>query len=374
MISLFVVTPLVTSVVLLFETPHIFLITILGIIMIAVIASQGSTVKGILSGAFGLLIMTVGTAPTTPTPRFTFDSYLLLSGLSFVAILLGVFAIGEMIRIVDTEGGVASVATDVGGSVTSGVRTVLSNKLLTLRSAFIGMGIGSLPGAGGAVSNFIAYALEVRNAGDSDSYGKGNPRGVIAAESSNNGTVAGSLIPLLSFGIPGSPSTAILLGAFVMHGIDPGPTLFEESLGLIYAIIVSLMLSNVLILLIGLTLVAGYGYKVSLVDTRVLVPVIVVLAALGTITLRSNPVDLLTMLVFGVVGLLLKRYDYSIVALVLGAVLGTISERTLNRALILSEGSFGIFVSDPLAISLVGLIVLVLLVPPLQRRFGSPAS
>lgn len=374
MISLFVITPLVTSVVLLFETPHIFLITILGIIMIAVIASQGSTVKGITSGAFGLLIMTVGTTPTTPTPRFTFDSYLLLSGLSFVAILLGVFAIGEMIRIIDTEGGVASTVADVSGSVVRGIRTVLANKLLMLRSAFIGMGIGSLPGAGGAVSNFIAYALEARNADDSDAYGKGNPRGVIAAESSNNGTVAGSLIPLLSFGIPGSPSTAILLGAFVMHGIDPGPTLFEESLQLIYAIIISLMVSNVMILVIGLSLVARYGYKVSLVDTRYLVPVIVVLAALGTITLRSNPIDLLTMLTFGVVGLLLKRYDYSIVALVLGAVLGTISERTLNRALILSDGSFAIFVSDPLAVGLVSVIVAVLLVPPLRRQFGSAGS
>jgi putative tricarboxylic transport membrane protein len=374
MIALFLITPLVTSIVLLFETPHIFLVTILGIIMIAVIAAQGSTVKGILAGAFGLLIMTVGTAPTTPTPRFTFDTYLLLNGLSFVAILLGVFAIAEMIRIVNIEGGVAEEVTHLGGSVLRGVRTTVSNALLMVRSAFVGMGIGSMPGAGGAVSNFISYALEVKRGDEDDSYGNGNPRGLIAAESSNNGTVAGSLIPVLSFGIPGSPSTAILLGAFLIHGIDPGPTLFENSLELVYALIVSLIVSNVLIIVTGLALIAPFGYRVSLVDTKYLIPIIVVLASLGTITLRSNPLDLLTILVFGVVGLLMKRHGYSIIALVLGAVLGTLSERTLNRSLILSDGSPRIFVSDPLAIVLAALIVSVLLFPVVQRlslRTGS---
>jgi len=367
MIALFVITPLVSSVVLLFGTPHIFLVTVLGIIMIAVIAAQGSTVKGILAGAFGLLIMTVGTAPTTPVGRYTFDSYLLLSGLSFVAILLGVFAIAEMIRIIDIEGGTAAEIGELGGSTLRGIKTATSNKLLMLRSSFIGMGIGSLPGAGGAVSNFIAYAIEVQRSDDPDSYGDGNPRGLIATESSNNGTVAGSLIPVLSFGIPGSPSTAILLGAFLIHGIDPGPTLFENSLDLIYALIISLIISNVLIIVVGLALIAPFGYKISMVNTKYLVPIIVVLAALGTISLRSNPVDLLTILLFGVIGLLMKRYDYSIVALVLGAVLGTLSERTLNRSLILSDGSLGIFVGDPLAILLVTLIVAILLTPVLRE-------
>jgi len=366
MIALFVVTPLVSSVVLLFGTPHIFLVTILGIIMIAVIAAQGSTIKGVLAGAFGLLIMTVGTAPTTPVSRYTFDSYLLLNGLSFVAVLLGVFAIAEMIRIIDVEGGTAAEIGELGGSIARGIESALTNKFLMLRSAFLGMGIGSLPGAGGAVSNFIAYAIEVQRSDDPDSYGTGNPRGLIATESSNNGTVAGSLIPVLSFGIPGSPSTAILLGAFLIHGIDPGPTLFEESLDLIYALIVSLIVSNVLIIAVGLVLIAPFGYRVSFVNTEYIVPIIVVLAALGTISLRSNPVDLLTILLFGVVGLLMKRYDYSIVALVLGAVLGTLSERTLNRSLILSGGSPSIFVGDPLAIVLVCIIVGVLLLPAVK--------
>lgn len=368
MLALFVMTPVVSTIVLLFGTPHIFLVTILGIIMIAVIAAQGSTVKGILAGAFGLLIMTVGTAPTTPVSRFTFDSYLLLNGLSFVAILLGVFAIAEMIRIIDIEGGTAAEIGELGGNAMRGIKMTLTNKYLMLRSAFIGMGIGSLPGAGGAVSNFIAYALEVQVSGDPDSYGKGNPRGLVATESSNNGTVGGSLIPVLSFGIPGSPSTAILLGAFLVHGIDPGPTLFQNSLDLIYALIVSLIVSNVLILTVGLLVIAPFGYKISLVNTKYIVPIIVVLAALGTITLRSNPVDLLTILAFGIVGLLMKRHDYSIVALVLGAVLGTLSERTLNRSLILSNGSLDIFVGDPLATVLVTLIILVLSLPLIKQQ------
>lgn len=374
MVALFVITPLVSSIVLLFGTPHIFLVTILGIIMIAVIAAQGSTIKGVLSGAFGLLIMTVGTAPTTPVSRYTFDTSLLLSGLSFVAILLGVFAIAEMIRIIDIEGGTAAEIAELGGNTVRGIQTVLANKLLMLRSSFLGMGIGSLPGAGGAVSNFIAYAVEVQRSDDPDSYGTGNPRGLIATESSNNGTVAGSLIPVLSFGIPGSPSTAILLGAFLIHGIDPGPTLFENSLDLIYALIVSLIVSNVLIIVVGLMLIAPFGYKISLVDTKYIVPIIVVLAALGTISLRSNPIDLLTIFVFGIIGLLMKRYDYSIVALVLGAVLGTLSERTLNRSLLLSDGSLNIFVGDPLAILLVSLIVGILLVPVLKRSIRRARS
>ena len=128
------------------------------------------------------------------------------------------------------------------------------------------------------------------------------------------------------------------------------------------------MVSNVFIIVVGLILIAPFGYKISLVDTKYLVPIIVVLASLGTITLRSNPVDLLTILVFGVIGLLMKRYDYSIIALVLGAVLGTLSERTLNRSLILSDGSLGIFVGDPLAGILVGLIAVVLSIPILQGQ------
>lgn len=374
MIALLVLIPFMTSIVLLFETPHMFLVTILGIIMIAVIAGQGSTIKGILAGGFGLLIMTVGIAPMTPIPRFTFGSSLLLSGLEFIAILLGVFAIGEMLRIIDIEGGVVSEVADFGGSVSEGIRTALSNKLLMLRSAFIGMGIGSLPGAGGAVSNFIAYSLEVENSDNPDSYGNGNPRGVIAAESSNNGTVAGTLVPVLSFGIPGSPSTAVLVGAFVMHGIDPGPTLFEESLDLVYALIVSLIISNVLIIIIGLTIVAAYGFRVSLINTDLIIPLVVVLASLGTITLRANPLDLVTMLAFGIIGLLMKRYNYSITALVLGAVLGTLSERTLNRALVLSDGSFSIFVSDPLAIGLVCLTVAVLVIPLARKQIRRVVS
>jgi putative tricarboxylic transport membrane protein len=236
-----------------------------------------------------------------------------------------------------------------------------------IKAGFIGMGIGSIPGAGSSVSNFVAYAEQMRSSDDSDGFGTGDSRGVIAAESSNNATVGGSLIPTLTFGIPGSGSTAILLGGLLMHGLRPGPNLFSEQLASTYAIFLALLAGNLVIVVFGLTIVTKVSY-LTRIDTDVIIPMVIGMSFLAAFALRSNWIDLLTLIVFGIGGFYLKQHDYSIIALVLGAVLGPIAESNFHRSLQISGGSFDIFVSRPVSIIILLLIAVIVATPFLQDR------
>ena len=350
-----------------FGAPQIFLVALFGILMIGVIASQGSFFKGVTAGMFGVLVMTIGVSPASPGVRFTFDSIHLWDGLDYVAILIGMFAIGEMIRIASTPRGGDGEFVD-GGSISSGVSTTVKNSVTMLKSGFIGMVIGAIPGAGSSASNFFAYAEAVRSsdASERESFGKGNPKGVVAAEAANNGTVAGSLMPVIAFGIPGSAATAVLLGGFLLHGVNPGAELFTTNISFTYSLIIALLLGNVLILLLGLLVVPYVGAVVTRLDKDIIIPLVVVLATVGAFSLRSNWVDIITLFIFGVLAFLMYRHDYSVIAMVIGAVLAGIIETNLQRSLALSDGSLLIFVNDPLSIAIIVVMTLLMLSPKLK--------
>lgn len=360
MISLFFLVPFLSQIVMMFGSPQVFLLAFLGIAMIAVIARRASTIKGIVSGAFGLLIMTIGVAPAVPVPRYTFNQILLFDGLSYVAILIGMFAIGEMIVLAGEGGSIVSSAVDVRGSLRDGLRNVYEGKILMIKSAFIGMMIGAVPGAGASASNFFAYSEAMRSAHNPDSFGRGDPRGVIAAEAANNGTVAGSVIPTIAFGIPGSASTAILLGGFLMHGLQPGPDMFNEHLTFTYALFIALLFGNAIILIIGLLVVTRIGDVLTRIDTDIIIPLVTVFSMIGAFLLRVNWVDIITIFVFGVIAYYMKKHNYSIIAMVLGAVLAGIAETNLHRSLRLDERGAMIFFMDPLSLLLIFLIIVVL--------------
>lgn len=349
MLLLFVFIPYLQPVVLAFGAPQIFILAMFGIVMIAVIASQGSFFKGIASGMFGVLIMTIGVAQTRPVPRYTFGILEMYNGLNVIAILIGMFALGEMLRIADLPGSVVAKGREISGKRFEGVSIVFDNKILTLKSAFMGMVIGAIPGVGAGTSNFFSYAEAIRSSDEPDKFGKGHAPGVVAAEAANNGTVAGSLIPVLAFGIPGSASTAVLLGGFIMHGITPGVELFTTNLGLTYTMLLSLILGNVLILGIGLLVVTKIGSSITRIDTDVIIPVILVFSIVGTIGIRSNWYDILTVFIFGWIAFYMKVFDYSVIALVLGAVLSSIIEANFIRSMQRSSGDPMIFFSDPLS-------------------------
>ena len=370
-ITLILLSPVLVEIVLAFGSPEYFLIALLGLAMITVIA-RGSILKGFTAGMFGLMLTAIGTSTATSvTPRFAFEDqlgFMLVDGIDFVAVLIGLFAIAEMFKLAGEKGGISRTGTAVSGSIVPGVRSVLSHPVTLVKSGYIGMIVGAIPGAGSTVSTFVAYGEAVRTSDDPDSFKQGNEVGLIAAESSNNGTIGGSLIPTLSFGIPGSAATAVLLGGLIMHGLDPGPGLFEDNLATTYSLFVALLIGNVLILTVGLSLVTRASI-ITKIDTDYIIPVIIVLAMLGAFALRGGDqvwTDVLTVLLLGGIGYVMKKYDYSIIAFVLGVVLGSIAETNLDRSLQLSGGSWLIFVNpleQPLSFVLSAMIVLLLAGP-----------
>jgi putative tricarboxylic transport membrane protein len=276
-----------------------------------------------------------------------------------------------MFKLASERGTIAKADFSIGGDMFSGLKSVSKHWKHTLKSTIIGGVIGMIPGSGASVSNFIAYAEAMRSSKD-HSFGKGDIRGVISAEAANNATVSGSLVPTLSFGIPGSGSTAVLLGGLLLHGLRPGPNLFSDNITIVYVVFLSLILTAVLLLILGLTVVIRFGY-ITRVDTDYIIPLVIVLATVGSFALRVNWVDVATILILGILGLLMKRYDYSIVAFILGVVLGGIAEQNLYRSLQISGGSLDIFYTRPLSLLLL-ILISVILLTPLRGYFSDSAT
>jgi putative tricarboxylic transport membrane protein len=367
-IVLILISPILIGVVLAFGSPEYFLLAILGISLITIV-TQGSLVKGLVAGALGLMISTIGTGILSPTPRFTFGQFGLYNGISFVAALIGMFAFAEMMKLA-ARSQIAESDIELGGSIKDGVMTVFKYPKTVLKAGLIGMGIGMIPGSGATTSTFVAYAEEARSSAADGRFGEGDPRGVIAPEGANNPTVSGSLVPTLSFGIPGSGSTAVLLGGLLMHGLQPGPTLFGDQLQITYAIFISLFLSNILIVLVGLSVIP-YASRLTEIDTNIIIPVVVVLSFIGAYTLNRNWFDVAAVLALGVLGFYMVRYNYSVIAFVLGIVLGPIAEENFFRSLQISGGSYDIFfdpINRPLSFVLV-LGILFILVGPFLKPY-----
>ena len=367
-VILLLLSPLMIELVLLFGSPQYFLMAVLGLAMITVV-TKGSIVKGVTAGSFGLLLATIGIAPTLPVQRYTFDMLALYEGLDFVAVLIGLFAIAEMISLAGEEQ-IADTEVGLQGSVGEGLRATFRYPVTLVKSGLIGLFIGAIPGSGAAISNFISYGEAMRSSSTPEAFGEGTEEGVVATDAANNATVGGSLIPTLSFGIPGSGSTAVLLGGLIMHGLRPGPDLFTTQLDLTYSLFLAIFVGNLIILGLGLFVTPRTGY-LTVIDTDYIVPIIVVLSTLGAIALRTNWIDVWTIVVLGILGYFMKKYDYSVIAFVLGVILGPIAEQNLYRSLQLSGGSFAIFVSDPLSLALVLMTILILFGPFLRTKLAN---
>jgi putative tricarboxylic transport membrane protein len=360
-IILIILSPILITIILSFGSPEYFLLAILGLSMIAIV-SQTSLVKGVISGFFGLLLTTIGMAPIAPEQRYTFDSLLLYDGLELVAALLAMFAVAEMIKLAGERGPIAGERGGLTGEKRPAISDVLSNYVTLIKGSIMGLLIGMIPGSGASVSNFIAYGEAMRSDKNPETFGQGNPKGIVIAESCNNSTVGGALVPTLSFGIPGSGTTAVLLGGLIMHGMQPGPDMFAEDLYITFSTFVTLFVGSIMIMLIGVFVVTRASY-ITTIDTDIIIPMILVLSAVGGYAVRSNWIDVLTLLVLGVIGFYMKKHGFSVIAFVLGFVLGPIAEENLFRSLQLSDGSFTIFITQPVSALLVVIILVVLIGP-----------
>ncbi|UTF54809.1 tripartite tricarboxylate transporter permease [Natronosalvus rutilus] len=363
-------TPVLSEFVLLFGSPEYFMMAVLGIAVIAV-ATQGNVLKGLIAGFFGLLMMSIGVAETTGEVRYTFGSLYLYDGVQFIPALVGIFALTEMMRLAGT-GKQISESAELLGSRLEGIKDVFRYKMTVVRSSLIGLFVGAVPGAGGTVANFVAYGVTASlRRKPPIAFGDGNPEGIVASESSNNAMVSGSLIPTLTFGIPGNSTTAVMIGALLYMGLQPGPTLFSQHLDSLYVLFAGILLGCVF--LISMYWLAPYFGRVTILDHELLIPAILVVSLLGAYSIRFNFGDLVQLTFFGLLGYVMIRNNFSIIALLLGIILGPTAEVNLYRSLQIGGGSPMVFLERPLSLALVLITVLVLVVSFLDVRQGLEA-
>jgi putative tricarboxylic transport membrane protein len=361
--------PVMREIVLSFGPPQVFLLSVFGLTIIAIVV-KGNVVAGLASAGLGLLFAFHGYDPVTGTPRFTYGITYLYDGIKLIPALVGLFALGEMLNLLDKGKSVAGDIDedmDVGAGRKKGVISVFNHKSTFFRSSIIGTVIGMVPGVGGTTANYIAYFQSKKAANDSDEFGEGDIRGVLASEASNDAKDGGGFLPTLALGIPGSASMAVLLSAFLLHGIQPGPLMLQNHMDIFTIILASLVISNILTSLIGLSLAKQLA-RITVVPISVLAPIVIVLAFIGVFTVDNNIYDLLVALGFGILGFGMLQSGMSRVPMVLGIVLGPIAQSAFLRSNQISGGSNAIFVSDPISIILIILTIASLFIP-----LGKPA-
>ncbi|EWG12122.1 tripartite tricarboxylate transporter permease [Cytobacillus firmus] len=329
--------------------------------------SIGKMVKGFIAMALGLLISTIGIDPQTGVHRFTMDIPHLSEGIEFLIVIIGVYAVGEVFYNFLTIDKVKKEKKKVG-RIWFTKEQWKRSKWPILRSAPLGFIVGVLPGAGGSIASMMSYSSEKQLSKKPEEFGEGAVEGLAAPESSNNAASVGAMIPLLTMGIPGSGTTAVMLGALIMLGVRPGPLLFENDPGMVWALINSMFIGNIALVIINILLV---GLLVKILDTpaKVLYPLIIMLAFIGTYTLSYSTVDYFLLLLFGVIGLFMKIMDFPIAPLVLAIIVGGDMEQNFRMALTSSNGSLSIFFSSGISITLIVLTVLSLFYPIVINRF-----
>jgi putative tricarboxylic transport membrane protein len=326
----------------------------------------GSLVKGLASTAFGLLLATVGLDPNSAVPRFTFGQIKLLDGMDFVVVTIGLFAVSEVLQLLeDTERGRA--AAGAYGRVMITMKEFVHTLGTMIRGSVLGFLVGVLPGAGGTIASFLAYSTEQRVSDREGTFGKGDIRGVAAPEAANNAAANGAMIPLLTLGVPGSGTTAVLLGALLGLGVTPGPLLIQEQPDLFWGLVASMYVGNVFLLLLNLPLVGVFVRALTL-PRWFLLPGVAALSFVAVYAVNQSPFDLVLMTGFGVVGWAMRRTGFPLAPVILGLVLGPLMEKSLRRAMALSAGNWRVLFDSPIAITLWVLAMASLVVPPLLAR------
>jgi putative tricarboxylic transport membrane protein len=364
-------TPFLSTVALRFSSVEICIVVLFGLVTIAQISS-GGLAKGLLFGFLGLLIATTGTDPMWGSFRGTFGSVYLYDGIPVIPVLIGLLAFSEVLLAMERgveQPKVANVQITLGAIWEGFLRTIRLPFTLA-RSSVTGILVGIVPGAGTTIASFLSYqqALSLASAEERRRFGKGATSGLVAADCGNNACVGGTLVPLLTLGIPGSSAGAIMLVIMGYHNLNVGPRLFSTNGDIAYAVLWSQFLAAVLILAMG-TIIAWFAYRLALIPVKTMIPVISVFCLLGSFATNQYVFDMGLMLLFGVIGYFAKKQGYPVIALLLGIILGPVFESHLNRGLRMGFGSPEIFFTRPLAIFLWVLLAAMLIIPPLLRRY-----
>jgi putative tricarboxylic transport membrane protein len=344
--------------------PEFFALMVVGISLLVALAGK-SMVKALISGALGLLISMVGIDPVAGAPRFTFGMDRLLDGVSFVAVIVGVFGLSEILSYRKGESTVVHAP---------GFRSLLPTRKEWRRSApsmargtGIGFGLGLIPGMTGSVASLLSYGAEKKFSKYRNELGKGAVEGVAGPETANNAHANAALIPLFTVGIPASPTIAVLMGAFLQQGLTPGPTLFTEHSEIAWAIIASLFIGNLLLVLLNVPLV-GLWTSILRVPAPILTALILLFMVIGAYTINFSVFDVFVMIGFGLLGLALRHLEIPLAPMVLTLVLGPLMERSLRESLEISQGDFSIFLNRPISAVLIALGLLIICSPLLKLR------
>lgn len=356
-ICVLTLTPLLTKVSLQFGSWEFFLLSLFGVIICGNLTSGGNAVKGWISGIFGLLIAQVGLDQLDSFARFSYGNVNIMAGLALIPIMIGLFGFPEIIKAFrKTEMHVLEFSPF---SLKEGFSELKNHIVELIRSSLIGVGVGIIPGVGEDVGGWLSYWATKSSSKHPETFGDGETAGVVSAEAGNNACIGGAIIPILSLAVPGSAPAAVLLAAFMMHGYRPGPLLMNESPEFLYQVCVDLFLAAVAMWLLA-QVVSKFSVKILGVKKEVLMPVIYVLCVVGSFVINHNMFDVKVMFFFGLIGFLITWGEFPAAPLLLGVILGNMTDSNLRRALIISEGSFMPMFQRP--ISVVFLVVILLLI------------
>ncbi len=321
-------------------------------------------VKTLMAALMGLGLATVGVDSTTGVYRFTFDSVGLSDGIQFIIVVIGFFSVSEVLVLLEKTQGGQQVAK-AGDRLLFNFKELCFTFATMLRSGLAGFVIGTLPGAGATIASAMTYMSEKRLAGASGRFGEGDLRGLAAPEAANNASACGSFIPMLTLGVPGSGTTAVMIGALALYNITPGPLLFEQQPDVVWGLIASLFIGNVILLVMNIPLV-GLFSRMLHVPNWILVPGITAISMVGVYAVHSTTFDLVLMISLGVLGYILRKLDFPLAAVILGFVLGELMEDNLRRALSISSGELGILWSSPITLVLWALVAVMLALPGIR--------
>ena len=369
-IVLILFSPILAEFALKFGPAEYLLVAVFALSIIAAVI-KGATVKGLISAGLGLGFATVGYDVIAGHERFTFGCDFLEDGVPFIQALVGFFAISQALSLSETTLAISKVGK-LAGSFWEGFKVYFKYPMVIIRSLAIGLWLGVLPAVGQSTAGLVAYADALRSSKHPETFGKGEPAGVISAETSTNSCMPGDLVCTIALGIPGSVGAAIFLSIMIAYGVIPGPLVFTEKADVINGLFLALILCQVFILIVGFTL-ARYLARISLIPNEIIVPAVIVVSLLGSYAIRNMMVDVILSVFFGLLGYIMKKAGFNPIPLILGLVLGEMVEKNFHRALMISGGSYAIFFSSLISKILIILTVLSLfapyVMPPLRRAY-----
>ncbi len=351
-----------------FGPPEYFSLMCVGMILVTFLASA-SVVKALMMACLGIIVGAVGTDPIFGSTRFTFNIVELMDGVGIAPLVMGLFGIAEVLSNIEEKVERTILTTRVQGLLPT-FQDWMQAKWAILRGTVIGFFLGILPGGGVVLASFISYSVEKMVSKYPEKFGTGVIEGVAAPESANNAAAQGGFIPLLTLGIPANVVMAILLGALLIHGVTPGPLLLSQHPEIFWGVIASMYVGNAMLLVLNLPLI-GIWVQVLKVPFAILMPLIILFCLIGCYSINSSSMDMLIMLVFGVIGYLLRKIGYEAAPMVLAFVLGPMLEYYLKQSLISSNGGFGIFFTRPISavcLIIVSILLLLSILPSFQRK------